>query len=69
MVRTAFKKCTPGSREGSTFLMQHVLLRNFPDPGTAISFLDTEFARLRLVHLLLLLAVSIEVAFSLRGLS
>ena len=35
MVRSAFKKCTPDSREGSTFLMQAVLLRNFPDPGTA----------------------------------
>ena len=35
MVRSAFKKCTPDSREGSTFLMQPVLLRNFPDPGTA----------------------------------
>ena len=32
MVRSAFKKCTPDSREGSTFLMQPVLLRNFPDP-------------------------------------
>ena len=35
MVRSAFKKCTPDSREGSTFLVQPVLLRNFTDPGTA----------------------------------
>ena len=35
MVRSAFKKCTPDSREGNTFLVQPVLLRNFPDPGTA----------------------------------
>ena len=32
---SAIKKCTPDSREGSIFLIRPVLLRKFPDPGTA----------------------------------
>ena len=35
MVGSAIKKCTPDSREGSIFLFRPVLLRKFPDPGTA----------------------------------
>ena len=35
MIGSAIKKCTPDSREGSIFLIRPVLLRKFPDPGTA----------------------------------
>ena len=35
MIGSAIKKCTPDSREGRIFLIRPVLLRKFPDPGTA----------------------------------
>ena len=35
MIGSAIKKCTPDSREGRIFLILPVLLRKFPDPGTA----------------------------------
>ena len=35
MIGSATKKCTPDSREGFIFLIRPVLLRKFPDPGTA----------------------------------
>ena len=35
LIGSAIKKCTPDSREGSIFLIRPVVLRKFPDPGTA----------------------------------